>query len=124
VIVDPRTGARETFYDKDNPRKQQRYFARQRPAELMFDSDDDDDQQHQSQYVRVVKNRKVPTEYLPRREPSPKYVMVKKKTNSEPIYAFSSKMPAIKNNRRVVNESPIKKSLSTYAYSTDGKYYK
>jgi hypothetical protein len=122
VIIDPRTGERETYYEKDKPKKQHRYIARQRPLELLSDSDDDDDQQ--AQYVRVVKQRSVPTEILPRHEPSLKYYMVRKKPDSEPVYAITSKMPAIKSNRRVVYEVPTKKSLTTYVYASDDKYYK
>ncbi|CAF3409072.1 unnamed protein product [Rotaria sp. Silwood1] len=123
VIIDPRTGDRETIYEKDKPKKQRKCYMQQRPAELVIDSDDEDEQQP-TQYVKLLKHRTVSTEVLPRREPSPKYYMIKKKTNSEPVYALTSRMPAIKTNRRVVYEVPAKKSLPTYVYSSDGKYYK
>jgi lipoprotein-anchoring transpeptidase ErfK/SrfK len=123
VIIDPRTGDRETIYEKDKPKKQQKLFLRQRPAEILIDSDDSDEQQ-QAQYVRVVKHRTIPTEVLPRYEPSPKYVMIKKRSDSNPVYALTSKMPAIKTSRRIVYEVPPKKPLTTYIYPTNGKYYK
>jgi hypothetical protein len=50
--------------------------------------------------------------------------MIKKKPGSEPIYGSTSRMPVIRNNRRVVYESPARKALTTYVYSSDGKYYK
>jgi len=123
VVIDPRTGDRETYYDKDMPRKQQRYYTRQHPAEILIDSDDEYEQRHQPQYVRIIKHRTVPPESLPRYEPSPRYIMIKRKPNSEPIYGSTSKMPIIRNNRRVIYESPARKPLTTYAYSTNGKYY-
>ncbi|CAF2411402.1 unnamed protein product [Rotaria sp. Silwood2] len=123
VIIDPRTGDRETIYENDKPKKQQKYYMQQRPAEILIDSDDDDEQQ-KTQYVKLSKRRTVSTEVLPRREPSPRYIMIKKGVDPEPVYVSTSKMPSIKTNRRVVYEVPAKKSLTTYVYSSDGKYYK
>jgi len=122
VIIDPRTGNRETIYQKDKPKKQQKFFLQQHPAEILSDSDDSDDQQ--TQYVRVVKHRTIPKQVLPRQEPSTKYVMIKKRSDSELGYARTSKMPAIKPTRRVFYEVPSKKPLTTYIYPSNGKYYK
>ncbi|CAF1447860.1 unnamed protein product [Rotaria sordida] len=128
VIIDPRTGDRETIYKKDKPKKQRKYYMPQHPNEILFDSDDDDDdddyEQYPKQYVKLSKHRNVSTEVLPRRESSPKYIMIKKKVDSEPAYTLTSKMPSIKTNRRVVYEIPTKKSLANYVYSSNGKYYK
>jgi hypothetical protein len=124
VIINPRTGDRETIYEKDKPKKQQKFFLQQQPAQILSDSDDSDDQQQQTQYVRVVKHRTIPKEVLPRHQPSSKYVMIKKRSDSEPVYALTSKMPAIKPTRRVFYEVPPKKPLTTYIYPTNGKYYK
>ena len=123
VIIDPRTGERETIYEKDRPKKQQKYYLRERPAQIYPDSDDSDDQ-HQMQYIRMPKHRSIPPEILPRHQPSTRYVMIKNRSNSDPVYALtSSKMPAIKTPRRVVYEYPTKKPLTTYIYP-NGKYYK
>lgn len=74
------------------------------------------------QYVRVLKHRKIPNDVLPRHEPA-KYFMIKKRSDSEPVYALTSKMPAIKSNRRVFYEAPSRKPLTTYIYPNE-KYYK
>lgn len=122
VIIDPRTGDRETIYDKAEPRKQQKYYLRQYPIENLISSDDDDEQPRQ--YVKLVKHRTISTDALPRRDRSAKYVMIKHKADSEPVYAMTSKMPAIKAKHRVLFEAPTKKSLTTYVISSNGKYYK
>lgn len=114
VIIDPRTGERDTIYERDRPKKQQKFFVQQRSMPVYNDSDDSDDQQ----YVRLGKHRS-----MPRPEPAPKYYMIKSKHDSEPVYAMTSKMPAIKTPRRVVYEVPAKKPLTTYIYP-NGKYYK
>lgn len=115
VIIDPRTGERETIYERDRPRKQQKYYLQQRSMPVYYDSDESDDQQ----YVRIGKQRT-----MPRREPAPKYFMIRNKHDSEPVYASTSKMPAIQTSRRVVYEVPAKKQpLTTYIYP-HGKYYK
>jgi hypothetical protein len=121
VIIDPRTGDRKTIYEKDKPRRQQKFFLHERPAEQFIDSDDSDEQQP-TQYVRTVKHRTIPTEVLPRQEP--RYFMIKKRSDSEPVYALRSKMPTIQSNRRVFHEAPSKKPITTYIYPTNGKYYK
>ena len=116
VIIDPRTGDRETYYEKDKPKRQQKFYLRQQPAQPLYESDESDDQQP-TQYVRVVKRRPIQTEIIPRQEPPTRYVMVKKRAESDPIYAVTSRMPAIKNTtRRVVYEVPSKKPLTTYIY--------
>lgn len=122
VIVDPRTGDREIIYAKDKPKRQQKYFLRQQPAQVLYDSDDSDYQQP-TQYVRVIKHRPIPTEVLPRQEPSTRYVVIKKRSESDPLYGVTSKMPVIRNTRRIVYEVPPKKPLTTYIYP-NGKYYK
>ncbi len=123
VIINPRTGDRETIYEKDKPKRQQKYYHRQRPAQILYDSDDSDDRQPPTQYVRVVKHRTIPSEILPRQEPSTRFVMIKKRSESDPVYAVTSRMPVIKSNRRIVYEVPPKKPLTTYIYP-NGKYYK
>jgi hypothetical protein len=51
--------------------------------------------------------------------------MIRKKVDNEPVYAAaSSSIPASKNVRRIVYESPPKKTLPTYVYTSNGKYYK
>lgn len=117
VIIDPRTGAREVLYEKEKPKRRQKYYMRP-PAEVLIDSDDEDDQV-QMPYVKLVKPRRAPVE-----DSMSKYVMIKKKADSEPIYSLTSRMPPIKSHRRIVYESPTKKSSTTYVYATDGKYYK
>lgn len=117
VIIDPRTGHRETLFEKDKPKKQQKYYLKQHHSQIFYDSDDSDDQ---TRYVRVVKPR---SEVLPIPEPSARYVVIKKRSDSEPLYAVTSKMPAIRNTRRVVYEVPSNKPLTTYIYP-NGKYYK
>lgn len=120
VIIDPRTGDRETIYEKDRPRKQQKFFLQQRPIESYIDSDDSDYQRPPAQYVRIAKNH----QNAPRHDPSAKYILLKKRTDYDPGYATTtSKMPAIKSNRRVFYEVPSKKPLTTYIYP-NGKYYK
>ncbi|CAF3963181.1 unnamed protein product, partial [Rotaria magnacalcarata] len=102
-----RRGYQEIIYEKDQPKKQRKYYLRPRPTEVFIDSDDEDKQQ-QMQYVKLIKHRTTSQDVLPRRDPSPKYIMIRTKSNSQPVYAFTSKMPAIKNNRRVVYEVPTK----------------
>jgi hypothetical protein len=122
VIIDPRTGDRETIYEKDKPKRQQKYYLRQQPAQVLYESDESDDQQP-TQYARVVKRRPAPPEIAPRQEPPTRYVIIKKRAESDPMYAVTSRMPVIKNTRRVVYEVPSKKPLTTYIYP-NGKYYK
>ncbi|CAF3671856.1 unnamed protein product [Rotaria socialis] len=107
VIIDPRTGYQETIYEKDQRKKQRKYYLRPRPTVVFNDSDDEDEQQ-QMQYVKLIKHRSVSEDVLSRRDPSPKYIMIKKKSNSQPVYTLTSKMPAIKNSRRVVYEASTK----------------
>jgi hypothetical protein len=51
-------------------------------------------------------------------------MMIRKKADSEPVYAVESAVPTVKTNRRIVYETPTKKSSTSYVYSTNGKYYK
>lgn len=114
VIIDPRTGERETLYERDRMRKQQKFYLNQRSLPIYDDSDESDD----PQYARMGKHRTIP-----RMEPTSRYVMIKNKPHSDPIYGYTSKMPAIKNTRRVVYDVPAKKALTTYIYP-HGRYYK
>ena len=133
VIIDPRTGDREIIYEKDIPKKRQNYFIRQRPTEILIDSDDDDDdddnddtdnERRRTQYAKVAKFRTIPTRRVQKKEPPTTYFTIKKRSDSEPVYALTSKMPAIKNDRRIVYKLPSKKPSKTYVYTSDGKYYK
>ncbi len=53
-----------------------------------------------------------------------RYMMVRKKVDSEPVYAVQPSIPTMRTNRRIVYESPTKKSSTSYVYATNGKYYK
>jgi hypothetical protein len=120
IIIDPRTGDQETTYENDKPKKQvqQKYVIRKHTSEIPVDSDNEYEQQ--PQYVQVVEHRTVPKQEAP----PTKYMMVRKKVDSEPVYAVQSSIPTGKNTRRVVYEAPTKKSPATYIYSSSGKYYK
>jgi hypothetical protein len=124
VIIDPRSGARETMYETDKLKKQKpKYVIRQRPVEIPVDSDYEYEQQQQiqPQYVQVVQQRVVPKQEA---AATTKYVMIRKKVDSEPVYTAASSLPTIKSNRRIVYQSPTKKSSTKYVYSTDEKHYK
>jgi hypothetical protein len=120
VIIDPRTGNQQIIYEKDKPKKQvqPKYVIRKHTNEIPIDSDNEDEQQ--PQYVQVVQRRTVPKQEAP----TTKYVMIRKKADTEPIYAAESSVPTAKTNRRIVYETPIKKASNSYVYSTNGKYYK
>ena len=127
VIVDPKTGNQETIYENNKPKKQprQKYVIRKRSTEIAEDSDDEDEQQQQQQpqYVQVVQRRTVPTQVVKQESPT-KYVMIRKKVDSEPVYAVASSLPTPQTNRRIVYQSPTKNSTTKYVYTNDGKYYK
>jgi hypothetical protein len=125
VILDPRTGNQETIYDRDKPKKphRQKYIVRKYANEIPVDSNGEYEQQRQ--YVEVVQRRTVPTPAIAKQEiSSKKYVMIRKKVDSEPVYAVASSIPAVKTNRRIVYETATKKPSPTYVYSSDGKFYK
>lgn len=124
VIVDPRTGERETIYAKEKPKKQvqQKYIIRKHATEMPVEPENDYEQQQQEpQYVQVVERR-----VAPKTEPSPtKFVMIRKKVDGEQVQVTpSSPIPAGKTVRRIVYETPTKKTTPTYVYATNGKYYK
>ena len=120
VIVDPHTGDRDTIYENDRPRRQPRnYDTRQRPAELLTDSDEEYDERQRPHYVRSEEPRPVPARLVRERKPTTKYVMVRKKPDADPEYAA-----ARNSNRRVVYLTPKKTSSSQYVYSTDRQYDK
>jgi hypothetical protein len=125
VILDPKTGNQETVYEKDKPKKQprQKYVVKKRQSEIAEDSDDEDEQQ-EPQYVQVAQRRTGPTQAVTKQESPTKYVMIRKKVDSEPVYAETSSVPTTKNHRRLVYESPTKNATTKYVYSTDPKYYK
>ncbi|CAF0756702.1 unnamed protein product [Adineta steineri] len=127
LIIDPRTGDQETIYE-NKPQKQHRkkYIVRKQINESPLDSDDEDGQQIQPQYVQVVQRQPLPIQTIIKQEkPTSKYVMIRKKVDSEPDYGLSSSsIPTLKNNQRIVYETPTKKPSATYVYSTSGKYYK
>ncbi|CAF0740776.1 unnamed protein product [Adineta steineri] len=128
LIIDPRTGDQETIYE-NKPQKQHRkkYIVRKQINESPLDSDDEDGQQIQPQYVQVVQRQPLPMQTIIKQEkPTSKYVMIRKKVDSEPVYGLSSSssIPTLKNNQRIVYETPTKKPSATYVYSTSGKYYK
>lgn len=122
VIVDPRTGEREMIYAKEKPKKtvQQRYVIRKRATDLPIETENDYEQQ-QPQYVQVVERRAAPKVEAP----TTKYMMIRKKVDGEQVYtAPPSSIPASKTVRRIVYETPTKKTPPTYVYATNGKYYK
>ncbi|CAF0744670.1 unnamed protein product [Adineta steineri] len=127
LIIDPRTGDQETIYE-NKPQKQHRkkYIVRKQINESPLDSDDEDGQQIQPQYVHAVQRQPLPIQTIIKQEkPTSKYVMIRKKVDSEPVYGLSSSsIPTLKNNQRIVYETPTKKPSATYVYSTSGKYYK
>lgn len=121
VIVDPRTGARETIYEKEKPKRQvqQRYTIQKRTIEVPADLENDYEQQ--PQYVQVVQRQAAPKQEAP----ITKYMMIRKKVESEPVYTEpSSPVPATRTVRRVVYETPVKRSQPTFVYANNGKYYK
>ena len=127
VIVDPRSGERETIYAKEKPKKQvqQKYIIRRRttevPTETENDYEQDQEQEQQPQYVQVVERRTVPK---PEASPT-KIVMIRKKVDDEQVQETSNaSIPASKMVRRIVYETPTKKPAPTYVYATNGKYYK
>lgn len=125
VILDPKTGDQETIYDKEKEKKhhRQKYIVRKYPNEVPVDSEGEYEQQ--PQYVQVVQRRTMPTQVAAQQEmPSPKYVMIRKKVDSEPVYAAAPSMPTARTSRRVVYETATKKPSTTYVYASDGKYYK
>jgi hypothetical protein len=129
VILDPRTGNQETIYDRDKPKKphRQKYIVRKYPNEIPVDSDGEYEQQQnpKPQYIEVVQRRTIPTPAVAKGEIlSKKYVMIRKKVDSEPVYAVASSIPPVKTNRRIVYETATKKPSPTYVYSSDGKFYK
>ncbi|CAF1098471.1 unnamed protein product [Adineta ricciae] len=127
VIIDPRTGEQETIFE-DSPKKHHRkkYVVRKQiNNESPVESDGDDEQQ--SQYVQVVQRQTAPTQVVTKPEkPGTKYVMVRKKVDSEPIYAVPPlSRPAVNSHRRIVYETATsRKPATTYVYSADDKYYK
>lgn len=121
VIVDPRTGERQMVYAKEKPKKpaQQRYVIRKRATDLPIETENDYEQQ--PQYVQVVERRAAPQVEAP----TTKYVMIRKKVDAEEVSAApSSSIPASKTIRRIVYETPTKKTPPTFVYATNGKYYK
>lgn len=50
--------------------------------------------------------------------------MIRKKVDTEPMYAAQSSVPTTKSNRHIVYETPTKKPSTTYVYASNGKYYK
>jgi hypothetical protein len=120
IIIDPETGDQETIYEKEKPKKQAqtKYVIRKPPSEELAESENEYEQH--SQYIQVVPRRAAPKPEAP----TTKYVMIRKKVDSEPVYTATSSIPASKTTRRIVYESPPKKPLPTYVYATNGKYYK
>lgn len=127
IIIDPnnvRTQARVP--DKERIRKIPKdYVLQQQPVEIRLESDDIDRlPDKKTQYVEVIqKPIKYPTT-ITRKEPSTKYVMIRKKGDtSDPVYAVTSSVPVVKNRRRIVYENPSK-DASTNAnllYEADEK---
>ena len=117
-----------SVYEKEKIKKSpKRYVVRQRPSELPIDSDEEYEspRHRQPQYVQVVQRRAMPPQpVVMKKEPSTKYVMIRKKAESEPVYAVTSSVPVVKGSRRIVYETPAKDSTTKYVYASDGKYYK
>ena len=103
VIIDPHTGERETIYEKERARKHEKYIVQQHPADLLYDSDEDD---YDSRHVRGARHRAVPRDYLGSRRP----------IEAEPLYDWPTRMPAIRNTRRVVYDVPSRKPNTKYLY--------
>ncbi|CAF3345787.1 unnamed protein product [Rotaria socialis] len=121
VIIDPRTHEQEIIYEKEKPKKSsvQKVKIRKPVNEIIVDPDDDYEQE--PEYVKIVR-RPVQRTVIENKQPSTKYVMIRKKV--EPESSFTLATPPISTNRRVVYASPPKKSPTKYVYSIDGKYYK
>ena len=128
LVIDPTVKETNSIYEKEIMKKpHKKYVIRQRAAELPVDSDEEYEipQHRQSQYVQVVQRRAAPVgSVVLKKEPSTKYVMIRKKAESEPVYAVTSSVPMAKGARRVVYEAPGKDATTKYVYSTNGKFYK
>ena len=120
VIVDSHTGERDTIYENDRSRRQPRsYDIRQRPTELLTDSEEEYDERRRTHNVRSEEPRPVRARVVTERKPTTKYVIVRKKPDDEPEY-----VAARNSNRRVVYLTPKKTSSSQHVYSTDRQYGK
>lgn len=130
IIVDPRASDQDVIYEKERSRKHHsphRLKARKPVSEVFIDGDDDYDQvDEQPEYVKIVRRRlPPPREIMTKKEPPTKYVMIRKRLDSEANYrAVSPPSSPIITSRRVVYESSPKKSTTKYVYASDGKYYK
>ena len=129
LMIDPSMAEPTEVYEREKVKKQpKKYIVRQRTVEVPVESEEEDDRHHQQvqqpQYVQIVHRRGAAPQVVSKKEPSTKYVMVRRKADSEPVYALSSNVPMVKNNRRIVYEAPTKDSATKYVYSTDGKFYK
>ncbi|CAF0818512.1 unnamed protein product [Rotaria sp. Silwood1] len=126
VIIKPMINDYETIYEKDRHKKHspQKIMMRKPVNEIPVETDNDHEQKQQPQYMQVVRRRAVPKEVIPKKESPTKYVIIRKKLHSEPVYETSSPIPAVTTNRRIVFEEPIKKTSTKYVYATNGKYYK
>ena len=113
VIIDPRTGHRETIYEKDRTRGHHKYVVQQHPADLIYESDDED---YYDPYGRGARHRTVPRHARSHYDPSKKYLKVRHGARSDPVYSVATKLPVLKNGRSVVYNVPTRKAISNYTY--------
>lgn len=129
LMIDPAASEPGAYYEKEKVKKQpKKYIVRQRTVQVPVESEDDEESPHQHvqqpQYVQIVHRRAPAPQVVTKKEPSTKYVMVRRKADSDPVYAMSSNVPVAKSNRRIVYEAPAKDSNTKYVYATNGKFYK
>ncbi|CAF3534935.1 unnamed protein product [Rotaria sordida] len=125
VIIKPTINDHETIYEKDKYTKHlpRKFKIQKHINEISVDTDTNYEKQ-QPQYVEIVRRRIIPREVITEKESPKKYVLVRKKLHSEPIYETTSPLPTITTNRRMVREAPTKKISTKHVYATDEKYYK
>lgn len=111
VIIDPRTGHRETIYEKDRARKHQKYIVEEQPAEIVLESEEED--YPRAHYIRTSKHRPV---LLSKYDAPKKYIKIRHSDHAAPVYSVTSKLPAIKSTRRIIYEVPRRKAISNYHY--------
>ena len=104
VIIDPRTGHRETFYDPDRRRKAEKMFVKQRPVEILVESDDDEPRVNFFPQPKATHVR------------DKKFLQIPHGRSSERFYVVDSKLPRVANGRHVFYEKPRRKLINDYRY--------
>ena len=125
IVIDPSSVPSQVVHQKNRLKKlPKKYVVRERPTELQIDSEEDP-AMVQPQYVQVIQHPGiVPTE-VSRKGPRTKYVMIRKKAESEPVYSVTSSVPVVKREPRIVYDNPEKMPTNTkYIYASNDKHYK